>query len=85
MGRLLKGIWTKKVQHWDNEVEPGEGAEFLRWQEQLSFVAETSIDKSYFNTVRDKTELHVFAGASEVTMCAFAHLSSQPKEYTVKE
>ena len=74
--RLPKGIWTKKGQRWDNEVEPSEEEEFLRWKEQLPIVAETSIDRE-----RDKTELHVF-DASEDTMCAVAYLRSQPKEYS---
>ena len=82
MRRLLKGIWTKNGQHWDNEVEPSEEEEFLRWKEQLPIVAETSIDRRYFNRERDKTELHVFADASEDTMCAVAYLRSQPKEYS---
>ena len=82
MRRLLKGIWTKNGQHWDNDVEPSEEEEFLRWKEQLPIVAETSIDRRYFNRERDKTELHVFADASEDTMCAVAYLRSQPKEYS---
>ena len=82
MRRLLKGIWTKNGQHWDNEVEPGEEAEFLRWKEQLLMVAETSIDRRYFKRERDKTELHVFADASEGTMCAVAYLRSRAKEYS---
>ena len=63
-------------------VESSEEEEFLRWKEQLPIVAETSIDRSYFNRERDKTELHVFADASEGTMCAVAYLRSQPKEYS---
>ncbi|XP_075250897.1 uncharacterized protein LOC142343096 [Convolutriloba macropyga] len=42
MRRLLKKIWTKNGQHWDNKVEPGEEAEFLKWKEQLPIVAKTS-------------------------------------------
>ena len=64
MRRLLKGIWTKNGQHWDNEVEPSEEEEFLKWKEQLPIVAETSIDRRYFIRERDKTEIHVFADAS---------------------
>ena len=82
MRRLLKGIWTKNGQDWDNEVEPGDEGEFLKWKEQLPIVAETSIDRRYFNRERDKTELHMFADASEDTMCAMAYLSSQPKKYS---
>ena len=41
MRRLLKGIGAKNGQHWDNELEPGDEAEFLRWKEQLPVVAET--------------------------------------------
>ena len=82
MRRLLKSIWTKTGQHWDNEVEPIEEEEFLRWKEQLPIVAETSIDRRYFNKERDKAELHVFADASEDTMCAVAYLRSQPKKYS---
>ena len=54
MRRLLKNIWTKNGQDWDNKVEPGEEAEFLKWKEQLPIVAETSIDRRYFNTYRTK-------------------------------
>ena len=82
MRRPLKGMWTKNGQHWDKEVEPGEEAQFLRWKEQLPIVAETSIARRYFYTARDKIELHVFADASEDTMCAVAYLRSQPKEYS---
>ena len=81
MRRLLKGIWTKNGQHWDNEVESSK-KKILRWKEQLPIVAETSIDRRYFYREKDKAELHVFADLSEDTMCAVTFLRSQPTEYS---
>ena len=80
MRRHLKGIWTKNGKYWDKEVEPGEETEFFKWREQLPIVVETSIDIRYFITARDKTELRVFADASEDTMWAVGYLRSQPNE-----
>ena len=82
MRRLLKSIWTKNGQHWDNLVEPNEEEEFLKWKAQLPEVAEASIDRRYFSTAKDKWELHVFADASEDKMCAVAYLRLKPKEYS---
>ena len=82
MRRLLKSIWTKNGQHWENSVEPNEEEEFLKWKVQLPEVAETTIDRRYFSTAKDKWELHVFTDASEDTMCAVAYLRSKPKEYS---
>ena len=79
MRQHLKGIWTKNVQNWDREVEPGEEEEFLKRHEQLPIVAETSIDSRYFNREMDKAELHVFVDKSANTICAVSYLRSQPK------
>ena len=70
MKRLLKSIWTKNGQLWDNSEELNEEEEFLKWKAQLPEVAETSIGRRYFSTAKDKWENHVFADASEDTMWA---------------
>ena len=63
-------------------MEHNEEAEFLKWKDQLPKVAETSIVRTCFSTAKNKWELHVFADASEDTMCAVAYLRSKPKEYS---
>ena len=57
-------------------MEPNEEEEFLKWKDQLPEVAETSIDRRYFGKAKDKSQLYVFADASEDTMYAMA---SKPK------
>ena len=42
----------------------------------------SSTDQRYFSTAKDKCELHVFAEASEDTICVVAYLRSKPKEYS---
>ena len=42
----------------------------------MIIVAETNINRRYFNKTRVKIEFHVFADASEDTMCAVAYLRS---------
>ena len=81
MRQLLKRIWTRNGRHWDNSIEPNEKKEFLKWKDQLPEVAETSIGRRHFSTVKNKKELHVFADALKDTICAVAYLTSQPKEY----
>ena len=63
-------------------MEPHEEEEFLKWKDQLPEVAETSFDRRYFSTAKDKWELHVFVDASEDTMCAVSYLRSKPKKYS---
>ena len=63
-------------------METGDEEEYLRWKQQIPIVAEPSIDRKYFNRDKDRTEIHVFADASEDTMCAVAYLRSQPKKHS---
>ena len=52
----------------------------MKWEAQLPEVAETSIDRRYFSTTKDKWELHVFVDGFEDTMWAVAYLRSNPGE-----
>ena len=82
MRRLLKGNCSKYGQYWNNKVELGEATAFLKWREQLPIAAETSINKKYFNTAREETEIHMLTDTSEDTMCIEGYLRSQPKEHS---
>ena len=77
MRRLLKSIWSKCRQLWDEAIDTEAEAKFLKWKQQLPTVAETSIDRKYFREKASQVDLHVFADASEDTMCAFAYFRSK--------
>ena len=77
MRRLLKSIWSKCGQQWDEAIDAEAEAKFLKWKEQLPTVAETSIDRKYFREKASQVDLHVFADASEDTMCAVAYFRSK--------
>ena len=82
MRQFLKRIWTKIGQHWANSVAPNKEEEFVKWRNQLPEIGETSIGRRYYSKAQNKLELHVFADASENTICAVAYLLLQPKEYS---
>ena len=84
MRRMLKTIWSKLGQQWDETVEPEHEKYFLEWKEQLPVLAETTIRRKYFNDKTDYVELHLFADASEHTMCAVAYLRSNAKEQSAE-
>ena len=46
--RLLKSIWSKCGQQWDEAIDAEAEAKFLKWKEQLPIVAETNIDRKVF-------------------------------------
>ena len=77
MRRLLKSIGSKCGQRWDDAIDDEAEAKFLKWREQLPFVAETSIDRKYFREKASQIDLHVFADALEDTMCAVAYFRSK--------
>ena len=85
MKRIIKGTWTSNGQHWDNKVELVEAAEFLSWKYYLPYVAEESIDRRYLDKLCQKTELQVFADASEETICTVAYLCSQLKDFSAEK
>ena len=73
MRRLLKGIWTKNGQHWDNEVEPGEEEEFLNWKEQLPIVAKQASIKGTSKERRIKPNF----------ICLLTHLKTRCVQWPI--
>ena len=63
MHRLLKNMWSKFGQRWDNQIEPEAEARILKWKEQLQILSETSINRKYFSRIVSQIGLHVFADA----------------------
>ena len=65
-------------------MESNEETKLLRWEEQLPTVIETSIDRRYFKTARDETELHVFAAEIPMRHISLPQLKLKPAVMAVR-
>ena len=75
---LLKNIWTKSEPHWEKS-RAGWSSMFLELQWKFPNVAETSLDRTYISSARDKPDFHGFSDAFEETVFALVYPSSQQK------
>ena len=70
-------ILAKKMQHKENEVEPGNGTDVLKWKGLCHTAAHGIILRGYLKTEKDRNELHLFNKSSEGMTCAVVSLHLQ--------
>ena len=64
MRLLLKGIWKKHGQSWDEQVSPEDEIAFKDWASELSHMNEMAIKRKYLSKNAEVVDLHIFADAS---------------------
>ena len=74
---LLKGIWKKHGQSWDEELSPEDGIAFNDWASQLNHMNEMAIKRKYLSKNAEVVDLHIFADASLEVMCIVAYFRDQ--------
>ena len=74
---LLKGIWKKHGQLWDDELSQEEKIISKDWASELSQITEMAIRKKFLWEIAEVVDWHVFADASLETMCQVAYFRHQ--------
>ena len=60
MRLLLKGIWKKHGQSWDEELSPEDGIAFKDWASELNHMNEMAIRRKYLSKNAEVVDLHIF-------------------------
>ena len=71
---LLKAIWAKCGQQWDNIIENEDKHKFMDWVRELAELKNMPLSRRYFDKSYEKMDLHIFSDASMESMCIVAYL-----------
>ena len=74
MRMLLKTIWAKTGQQWDQEIDDDDQAVFLLWAKGLNQLPNSPLRHRYFMRQFDRVDLHIFSDASLDSMCIVAYI-----------
>ena len=77
MRLLLKGIWKKHGQSWDEELSPEDVIAFKDWASELSYMNEMAIKRKHLSKNAEVVHLHIFAHASLDAMCIVSYFRDQ--------
>ena len=77
MRLLLKRIWKKHGQSWDEKLSPEDEIAFKDWASELSRMNEMAIKRKYLLKIAEVVGLHIFADASLDAMCIVAYFRDQ--------
>ena len=71
---LLKIIWSKLGQLWDNEVSDEKKLCFQSWKSELQQLKELQLARCYFKGKPQSMQLHIFSDASLEAMCVVSYI-----------
>ena len=74
---LLKTIWAKSGQQWDDKSEEEDAQQFLDWVKELAELKNMPLERRYFDKRYKKMDLHIFSDASLESMCIVAYLRAE--------
>ena len=77
---LLKTIWAKIGQQWDDKIEEEDERQFLDWVKELAELKNMPLKRRYFDKWYKKKDLHIFSDASLESMCIVAYLRAEDDE-----
>ena len=77
---LLKQLWKRTCQQWDEEIPEDSQASFLEWYSELENNSKIAVPRAFFSKLNGLYELHVFGNASAEAFAAMAYLRQRATE-----
>ena len=77
MRMLLKSIWIRFGQSWDEKIADDEKQVFLDWVTEMQTIKNTSLPRNYFSDDPKNVQLHLFSDASLEAMCIVAYFRAE--------
>ena len=74
---LLKSIWIRLGQSWDEKIADDDKQVFLDWVTEMQTIKNTSLIRNCFSDNPKNVQLHLFSDASLETMCIVAHFRTE--------
>ena len=80
MRMLLKSIWIRFGQSWDENINEEDQRIFLEWVKEMQTIKQTSLPRKYFSNIPKNLQLHIFSDASLEAMCIVAYFRGETEE-----
>ena len=77
MRMLLKRIWIRFGQSWDENINEEDKRIFFEWVQEMQTIKQTSLSRKYFSNIPKNVQLHIFSDASLEAMCIVAYLRGE--------
>ena len=74
---LLKSIWIRIGQSWDEKIADDDKQVFLEWVTELQTIKNTSLPRNYFSDSPKNVQLYIFSDASLEAMCIVAYFRAK--------
>ena len=80
MRMLLKSIWIRFGQSWDENINEEDKRTFLEWVKEMQSIKQTPLPRKYFSNIPKNVQLHIFSDASLEAMCIVAYFRGEIEE-----
>ena len=77
---LLKTIWAKSGQQWDDKIEVEDKQKYLEWVRELAELKNMPLKRRYFERSYKKIDLQIFSDASLESMCIVAYVRAADED-----
>ena len=77
---LLKSIWIRHGQSWDENLNDEDRIIFMDWVKEMQTIQQRSLPRKYFTAIPKNVQLHIFCDASLEAMCIVAYFRTETED-----